>query len=104
MEKTALVYRGALLKSPLGEQVGETVSEKLIAIAQPLKIKSGSTLFKIEDKPDGLYLLLSGQLKLIRSGVDFREHIVHLVEEDEVFGETAIFLGSQPKIIISGLP
>ena len=48
--------------------------------------------YQLDDKPRGIYLVLGGQLKLIRSGPAYREHIVHLAERNAVFGEAAIFL------------
>ena len=101
MGESIMQHRDSLLESPMGRFVGGPVCDKLLGFAEPLDIASGETLYQLDDKPRGIYLVLGGQLKLIRSGPAYREHIVHLAERNAVFGEAAIFLGNHPTTAIA---
>ncbi len=85
-----------LLASPFGRRMGETVCTELFGLAELLHFPAGETVFEEGDQPEGIYLVLKGQLKLIRSGPAYREHIVHLAEVHSMFGEASLFLEVHP--------
>ncbi len=85
-----------LMESPFGQRMGESICNELLPIAVPLDCSPTETLFEEGDSPEGIYLVLDGQLKLIRSGPGYREYIVHLAERLSMFGEASLFLAEHP--------
>ncbi len=86
----------ALLDSPFGHRMGPEICEALLDCADELTIAEGEALFEAGQVPEGVYLVLEGQCKLVRSGPGYREHIVHLAEAKHMFGEGALFLDTHP--------
>lgn len=84
------------LASRFGRRVGEPICRELLTVAECLRCAAGDPLYEEGDQPEGLYLVLAGQLKLIRSGPGYKEHIVHLAERHSMFGEAALFLPGHP--------
>ena len=50
----------------------------------------GEVLFHEGDASDGLYLLLSGQLKVYASNANGREHVYNVLGPDELLGELSL--------------
>lgn len=90
-----------LLASPFGQRMGEEICTELLETVEPLQIPTNETVFEEGDQPEGLYLVIDGQLKLIRSGPGYREHIVHLAERHSMFGEASLFLDEHPVTAIA---
>ena len=84
------------LASRFGRRVGEPICRDLLAVVERLVCPEGDVLYEEGDQPEGLYLVLKGQFKLIRSGPGYKEHIVHLAEKYSMFGEAALFLPAHP--------
>jgi len=84
------------LASHFGKRVGEPICRELLEVVERLSCPAGESIYEEGDQPEGLYLVLSGQLKLIRSGPGYKEHIVHLAERYSMFGEAALFLPAHP--------
>jgi CRP/FNR family transcriptional regulator len=76
--------------------MGEEICKDLLAVAERMLCKTDDIIFEIGDQPEGVYLVLQGQVKLIRSGPGYREHIVHLAERHAMFGEASLFLEEHP--------
>jgi CRP/FNR family transcriptional regulator len=87
---------GNLLESPFGKKMGPEVCGELIELAELLRFSADEVVYDVGDQPEGIYMVLSGQLKLIRSGPGYREHIVHLAEVNSMFGEASLFLEGHP--------
>lgn len=85
-----------LSETPFGKRVGGEICAGLCGFAVEREVPEGETIFAEGDEPAGIYVVLEGQVKLIRSSGDLREHIVHLAEKQAVFGEASLFLGSHP--------
>jgi CRP/FNR family transcriptional regulator, dissimilatory nitrate respiration regulator len=85
-----------LQESPFGKRMGEEICKDLLAVAERMLCKTDDIIFEIGDQPEGVYLVLQGQVKLIRSGPGYREHIVHLAERHAMFGEASLFLEEHP--------
>jgi len=92
----AVVKLNELLESPFGQQMGEEICAELLEVAERLTCEPEEMIFEIGDHPEGLFLVLQGQVKLIRSGPGYREHIVHLAERHAMFGEASLFLEEHP--------
>lgn len=95
-ETTNPVELDDFLASRLGKRVGEPICRELMGVVERLSCPAGESLYEEGDHPEGLYLVLGGQLKLIRSGPGYKEHIVHLAERYSMFGEAALFLPAHP--------
>ncbi len=85
-----------MLESPFGQRVGRDICEAMLAHAETLDVAADEAIFEMGSKPKGLFMVIEGQVKLIRSGPGYREHIVHLAEPHGMFGEAALFLEEHP--------
>lgn len=97
-------HRQALLDSPFGRRTGPEICETLLADAEEIEVAADETVAEMGDVPLGLYMVLEGQCKLTRSGIGYREHIVHLAEKSHLFGEASIFLGAIPVSVVTLQP
>lgn len=55
------------------------------------KEKAGTYLFRQDEKPSKLFLLLTGQVHISKDFTSGRRHVLYLVEEGNVFGEIFLF-------------
>jgi len=85
-----------MMSSPFGQRMGPDICEAMLASAEILDVQAGNLAIEQGDTPRGLYMVVEGQCKLIRSGPGYREHIVHLAEPRAMFGEAALFLEGHP--------
>lgn len=56
--------------------------------------RRGETVFAEGNTCDGMYVVVSGAVKVYKIGADGREHILHVAEAGDTFGEVAMFLGA----------
>jgi len=54
----------------------------------------GDLIFAEETPCVGMYVVAEGAIKVYKIGSDGREHVLHVAEPGETFGEAAMFLGS----------
>jgi len=85
-----------ILASPFGGRVGREICEAMLAYAETIEVAADEVMIEEGATPKGLYMVLKGQVKLIRSGPGYREHIVHLAEPHDMFGEAALYLQGHP--------
>lgn len=75
-----------------------TVSDELLArIARMSKVETyrkGDLIFAEDTACTGMYVVAAGAIKIYKIGPDGREHVLHVAEPGETFGEAAMFLGS----------
>jgi CRP/FNR family transcriptional regulator len=57
--------------------------------------KKGETIFEEGTYPHGLYCINSGKIKVTQTGIDGREHIVHLAKDGDVMGYRAVLGGDK---------
>lgn len=55
--------------------------------------KAGDLIFPEGAECRGMFVVAKGAVKIYKIGPDGREHIVHIAEPGDVFGEAALFLG-----------
>jgi len=76
-----------------------TVSESLLdRIARMSKLETydkGDLIFAEGNPCAGMYVVASGAVKVHKIGPDGREHVLHIAEPGDTFGEAAIFLGEE---------
>ncbi|RMG94967.1 MAG: Crp/Fnr family transcriptional regulator [Candidatus Dadabacteria bacterium] len=66
--------------------------ERVRAIARLVEAKRRDVIFREGDPVEGIFVLLSGRVKLYRLGPDGREHILHVVRPGQTFAEAAVFM------------
>jgi len=67
--------------------------KRLAGIARESSLASGATLFEQGDESDGLYVIVSGILRIYLTGDDTREATINLLEDGETIGEIALLDG-----------
>jgi CRP/FNR family cyclic AMP-dependent transcriptional regulator len=75
--------------------LGEHELGRLSGIAREVKLQPGVALFEQGDESDGLYVVVSGIVRIFLTADDGREATINLLEEGEVIGEMALLDGLQ---------
>jgi CRP/FNR family transcriptional regulator len=71
-------------------------AEKLIANASCLReYKAGEFLFNHNEKADGFFAIVSGEVKVFRLSPAGKEQVLHLFSGGELVGEVPVFEGSK---------
>jgi CRP/FNR family transcriptional regulator, cyclic AMP receptor protein len=66
---------------------------RLAGIARETTLPAGSTLFDQGDESDGLYIVVTGIIRIYLTADDTREATINLLEDGEVIGEMALLDG-----------
>ena len=53
----------------------------------------GDTLFTMGDRPDAMYVVLTGRIAIVTTAPDGRDSVISLMEEGDLFGEMGLFDG-----------
>ncbi len=61
--------------------------------AKIMKFKKNDSIFNEGDKPEYLYIVLIGKIKISKIGKDGREIILEIVNEKDIFGALAVIKG-----------
>jgi CRP/FNR family transcriptional regulator len=69
--------------------------EALAQIALPKHFQKGQIIFSEGDEADGFYVVVEGTVKILKLSVEGKEHILHIFESGEPFGEVPVFAGEQ---------
>ena len=56
-------------------------------------LRRGDIIFREEDPPDEIYIVLSGRIAIVNKSIDGRESMVALMESGDLFGEMGLFDG-----------
>lgn len=89
--------KAALLgELPFFATLNEEQIENLGKIARFTSIKRGQTLFRQGEPVEGMFFLLSGQLKIFKLAPDGKEHILHIIRPGQGFAEAALFMNGYP--------
>jgi CRP-like cAMP-binding protein len=67
--------------------------KRLAAIARETSLATGETLFDQGDESDGLYVIVSGIVRIYLTADDSREATINLLEDGETIGEIALLDG-----------
>lgn len=86
-----------LKRSPLFAGLNEEELKEIRSIASPLQVGKGEILFSDCEEANGLYIVLSGKVKLYKVSLEGKEQIIQVVSPPEAFAEASLFLkGSHP--------
>jgi CRP-like cAMP-binding protein len=100
MDTAALPVHRMLPEMPLFSGMGGAALERLMTGATLVNAPSRSVIFKCGDTSRGLYVVVSGQVKLALQGAQGAEQVVELVGPGGVFGEIAVFLNG-PQLLMA---
>lgn len=82
-------FRETLL---FGELPGD-VLERIVDEVDDRDLQRGDIIFREDDPPDELYIVLSGRIAIVNKSIDGRESMVALMEPGDLFGEMGLFDG-----------
>jgi CRP/FNR family transcriptional regulator len=80
-----------LLESPLLANLDHDHREAMLAAAIRRRLERDAILFHEGDRAEGLFVLASGRIKLVRYTPQGKEMLVHLVRSGQSFADAALF-------------
>ncbi len=80
-----------LTQAPLFQGLDDDATAALSAAMTTIRLNKGAVLFHEGDTGDRLYVVLSGKIKLGRSGSAGRENLLAVLGPGQMFGELSIF-------------
>ena len=80
-----------LKKAPLFARLEDDAASALSSAMGTIRLKKGEVLFHEGDSEDRLYVVVSGKIKLGRSGSAGRENLLAVIGPGQMFGELSVF-------------
>src|SRR5260370_12838701 len=94
IEKPRAAGQYALLRGvPLFAALDDAAAEDLCGYLHPVELKGGSSLFRVGDSGDAMYIIESGRIRITVTDADGREVILASLGHGDFFGEMAMFDG-----------
>ncbi len=82
---------------PLFAGLNEEELKEIRTIAATMQVEKRKILFSDCEESNGLYVLLSGKVKLYKVSPEGKEQIIHVISPPDTFAEASVFLkGSHP--------
>ena len=82
---------------PLFAGLNEEELKEIRTIAAAMQVEKRKILFSDCEESNGLYVLLSGKVKLYKVSPEGKEQIIHVISPPDTFAEASVFLkGSHP--------
>jgi CRP/FNR family transcriptional regulator len=78
---------------PLFDGLPSDQLEALGEIVLGKDFKKGEIIFSEGDEANGFYVVVEGTVKIFKLSVEGKEHILHIFESGEPFGEVPVFAG-----------
>ena len=78
---------------PLFNGLPKEQLERLVSIVIDKSLKRGQTVFSEGDVASGLFVVLSGRVKVFKISSEGKEQILHFIGPGEPFGEVPMFAG-----------
>lgn len=69
--------------------------QALLSVTRCVTLKKGQPVFREGTYPKGLYYVNQGKIKVIQTGLDGKEQIVHFAKDTDIMGYRAILSGDQ---------
>lgn len=67
--------------------------QEIVSICSEWNYEKGMEIFSEGNRAKGFYLILSGKVKIYKTGYDGREQTLHIFGEGDIFGEVPVFEG-----------
>src|SRR5438094_6530428 len=84
----------ALLRGvPLFAALDDAAVDELCGYLHPVELKAGSSLFRVGDAGDAMYIIETGRIRITVTDVDGREVILASLSHGDFFGEMAMLDG-----------
>ena len=74
-------------------ELPEDVLERIVDEVDDRDLQRGDIIFREDDPPNELYIVLSGRIAIVNKSIDGRESMVALMEPGDLFGEMGLFDG-----------
>ncbi len=88
---------------PLFSALEEAELRDIAAVARPLELRRGETLFNAGERPEGIFIVIDGLVKLSIMAPDGAERIVDLITPNHAFGEALAFLDRPAPVTATAL-
>jgi CRP/FNR family transcriptional regulator, cyclic AMP receptor protein len=85
--------RDLLLRNPLFAQLGSGELDRLAALFRRRRYRAGEPVFREGDPGTALYIIDSGEVKILLGGSEGKEVVLSLLPPGEFFGELALLDG-----------
>jgi len=95
MTDQTLELTRALRASGFFGTVTDDLLRKIVRISKLERYAKGNLIFSEGMPCTGMYIVATGAVKIYKIGPDGREHVLHVAEPGDAFGEAAIFLGGK---------
>ena len=91
IEKPRAAGQYALLRGvPLFAALDDAAADELCGYLHPLELKAGSSLFRVGDAGDAMYIIESGRVRITVTDADGREVILASLSHGDFFGEMSL--------------
>ena len=80
-------------ETTLFAKLDDDALEAIVAAGQDLELRRGDVLFREDEVPDELFVVMSGRIAIANKSIDGRESMVALMEEGDLCGELGLFDG-----------
>ncbi len=82
----------SLLKSTLlFQHLNDEELDNIASVAEERVLRRGDVIFAEQERPDHLYIVVSGRIAIANRSIDGRESMVALMEPGDLFGEMGLF-------------
>ena len=93
-DKRSVSSQYALLRGvPLFAALDDAAAEELCGYLHPVELKGGSSLFRVGDSGDAMYIIETGRVRITVTDADGREVILASLGHGDFFGEMAMLDG-----------
>src|SRR5436190_2644726 len=93
-EKPRATGQYALLRGvPLFAALDDAAVDELCGYLHPMELKAGSSLFRVGDAGEAMYIIESGRVRITVTDADGREVILASLGHGDFFGEMAMLDG-----------
>lgn len=86
------VEKSTLAAIPLFAGLEDEQLEKIGGISRIVELRRRNVLFREGEPAEGIFVLLTGRLKIYKLSPDGKEHILHFVRPGQTFAEAAVFM------------
>ena len=90
---SVMVDSKLLSQTEIFEGLDAEVLADLAVYSYCRRLERGDTLFSMGDRPDAMYVVLSGRIAIVTTASDGRDSVISLMEEGDLFGEMGLFDG-----------